>query len=139
MSVFAGCANDNSFLGVFLSEVASHQLRHEEKRLLEKDKDRLLQQKEIVISLSSDESNTNEDESVMLLVMEHDTNKYKVLQEDEREVLLLENLLEKYESNYEWKPQVDKLCFNNFDEEVMFLEVCIDKDESVKDLVRLDG
>ena len=89
--------------------------------------------------MSSDESNTNEDEAVILLMMEPDTNKDTVLEEDEREVLLLENVLEKYESNYEWKPQVDKLCFNNFDEEVMFLEVCIDKDESVKYLVRLDG
>ena len=86
-----------------------------------------------------DEHNPTENEVVMLLVMEPDTNKDTVLEEDEREVLFLENLLEKYESNYEWKPQVDKLCFNNFDDEVMFLEVCIDKDESVKYLVRLDG
>ena len=36
LSVFAGCAKDNPFLGIVLSEVGSHQLRYEEKCLLEK-------------------------------------------------------------------------------------------------------
>ena len=31
-------------------------------------------------------------------------HKYTVLEEDDREMLLLENLLEKYESNCAWKP-----------------------------------
>ena len=31
------------------------------------------------------------------------------------------------------------LCFNSFDEEMKYLEECIDKDESVEDLVSLDG
>ena len=54
-------------------------------------------------------------------------------------MLLLENLLQKSESNCEWKPQVDKLCFNSFDEEMKYLEGCIGKDEGVKYLVSLDG
>ena len=62
-----------------------------------------------------------------------------VLEEADREMLLLENLLEKFESNCEWKHQVDKLCFNSFDEEMKYLEACIGKDNSVKDLVSLDG
>ena len=35
--------------------------------------------------------------------------------------------------------QVNKLCFNSFDEEMKYLKECIGKDESVKDLVSLDG
>ena len=62
-----------------------------------------------------------------------------VLEEADRKMLLLENLLEKPESNYEWKPQVNELCFNSVDEEMKYLEECIGKDESVKDLVSLDG
>ena len=62
-----------------------------------------------------------------------------VLEEAGREMLLLENLLEKSESNCAWKPQVNKLCFNIFYEEMKYLEGCIGKDESVKDLVSLDG
>ena len=54
-------------------------------------------------------------------------------------MLLLENMLEKSESNCEWKSQVNKLCFNSFDEEMKYLEGCIGKDESVKDLISLDG
>ena len=75
-----------------MREVGSDQLRHEEKCLLEKDKDKLLQQKEIVNSLSSDESNTNEDEAVMLPVMEPNTNEDTILEEADREMLLLEKL-----------------------------------------------
>ena len=54
-------------------------------------------------------------------------------------MLLLKNLLEKSESNCEWKPQVNNLCSNSFDEEMKQLEGCIDKDESGKDPVSLDG
>ena len=54
-------------------------------------------------------------------------------------MLLLENLLEKYESNCEWKPQVNKLCSNIFNEEMKCLEEYIGKDECVDDLVSLDG
>ena len=57
------------------------------------------------------------------------------LEEADRDMLLRENLLEKSESKYEWKPQVNKLCFNSFDEEMKYLEGCIGKDESVKDFV----
>ena len=52
-----------------------------------------------------------------------------MLEEADREMLLPENLLEKFESNCEWKPQVNKLCFNSFDEEMKYLEGCIVKDE----------
>ena len=62
-----------------------------------------------------------------------------VLEEADWELLLLANLLEKYESNYELKTQVNKLCLNSFDEEMKYLEECIDKDESVEYLVSLDG
>ena len=62
-----------------------------------------------------------------------------MLEEAGREMLLLENLLEKSESNCEWKPQLNKLCFNSFDEDMKYLEECIDKDESVEDLVSIDG
>ena len=48
LNVFAGCAEGNPFLGFVLSE--------EEKCLVGKDKDEVLQQKEIENSLSSDES-----------------------------------------------------------------------------------
>ena len=61
-----------------------------------------------------------------------------MLEEDDREILLLENLLEKSESNCEWKPQVNKLCFNSFDEKMKYLEECIGKDESGKDPVSPD-
>ena len=81
----------------------------------------------------------SEAESYLVRHNEEDVkHKYMVFKESGREMLLLENLLEKYVSNCEWKPQVNKLCFNNFDEEVMFLEVCINKYESVKYLVHLD-
>ena len=67
------------------------------KSVLEKDKDKLLKQKEIVNSLSSHESNSNENEVVMLPVMETDTNEVTILEEAGRKMLLLENLLEKYD------------------------------------------
>ena len=54
-------------------------------------------------------------------------------------MLLLKNLLDKSESNCEWKPQVNKLCSNIFDEEMKYLEECIGTNESVEDLVSLDG
>ena len=66
-------------------------------------------------------------------------HKYTVLEKADMEMLLLENLLEKSESNCEWKPQVNKLCFNIFDEEMKYLKGCIGKYESVKYLVSLDG
>ena len=66
-------------------------------------------------------------------------HKYTMLEDADREMLLLENLLEKYESNCEWKPQVNKPCFNSFYEEMKYLEGCIGKAESVKDLFSLDG
>ena len=69
LNVFVGCAEGNPFLGVDLSE--------EEKCLAGKDKDEVLQQKEIENSLSSDESNTNEDEAVMLPMMKPDINEDK--------------------------------------------------------------
>ena len=62
-----------------------------------------------------------------------------MLEEADRLMLLLENLLDKYESNFAWKPKVNKLCFNSFYEEMKYLEGCIGKAESVKDLVNLDG
>ena len=45
--------------------------------LQEKDKDEVLQQKEIENSLSSDEGNANEDEAVMLPMMKPDIKKIK--------------------------------------------------------------
>ena len=58
----------------------------------------------------------SEDESFLVRHNEEDVkHKYIVLEESNMEMLLLENLLEKYESNYEWKPQVNELCFNSVD------------------------
>ena len=54
-----------------------------------------------------------------------------VLEEAKREILLLENLLKEFESNCELEPQVSKLCFNNFDEEMKYLEECIGRDENI--------
>ena len=62
-----------------------------------------------------------------------------VLEEADKEILLLENLIKESESNCEWKPQVNKQCFNSFDDEMRYLEGCIGKDKSVKDLISLDG
>ena len=47
--------------------------------------------------MSSDESNSNEYEAVMLPMMEPDTNEVTILEEAGRKMLLLENLLEKYD------------------------------------------
>jgi hypothetical protein len=63
---------------------------------------------------------------------------YVVLEEDNKEILLLENLLKESESNSELEPQVNELCFNSFDEEMRFLEECIGKDAIDKDSVNLD-
>ena len=60
-----------------------------------------------------------------------------MLEEAEREILLLENLLKESESNCELEPQVSKLCFNNFDEEMAYLEDCITRDKNIEDLVRV--
>ena len=48
-------------------------------------------------------------------------HEYTVLEEADRAMLLLENMLQKYVSNCEWKCQVNKLCFNSFDEEMKYL------------------
>ena len=61
-----------------------------------------------------------------------------MLEEDEKEILLLENLLNEFESDCELEPRVNELCFNNFDEEMRFLEECIGKDAVFKDSVSLD-
>ena len=70
---------------------------------------------------------------------EYVKHKYTTLPESNKEMLLLENLLEKSESNCEWKPQVNKPCFNSFYEEMKYLDGYIGKDESVKDPVSPDG
>ena len=62
-----------------------------------------------------------------------------VLGEADREMLLLENLLDKSNFNCEWKPYVNKLCFNSFDRDMKYLDGYIGKDESVKDPVSPDG
>ena len=62
---------------VVLSEVGGWQARCDEECLAGKDKDEVLQQKEIENSLLSDEGNTNEDEAVMLPMMKPDINKDK--------------------------------------------------------------
>jgi len=61
-----------------------------------------------------------------------------VLEEADREVYLLENLLVKSQSNRELEPRVNQLCFNSFDEEMKYLEECIGKDVVVNDSVSLD-
>ena len=109
------------------------------KSVLEKTKDKLLEQKEIVNSLSSDESNSKEDEAVMIPMMELDTNEDTILEEANRDMLLLENLLEKSYSNWKLEPYVNNLCFNSFDEEMKYLERCIDKYEGVKYFISIDG
>ena len=69
---------------------------------------------------------------------EYVTHKYIVLEEAESEILLLEILLEKFESDCELESRVNKLCFNSFDEELKYLQECIGKYEIVKDSVSLD-
>ena len=44
-----------------------------------------------------------------------------MLEEADKEMLLLENMLRKSESICEQKPQVNKLYFNSFDEEIKYL------------------
>ena len=61
-----------------------------------------------------------------------------VLEEADREIYLLENLLGKSESNCEVELQVNKLYFNSLEEEMKYLEERLRKDESVKDSVSLD-
>ena len=73
----------------------------------------------VLIEVESFQARHNDEEDV-----KHEDT---MLVEVDREILLLENLLEKYESNCEWKPQVSKLCFNSFDEEMNYLEACIGK------------
>jgi hypothetical protein len=58
-----------------------------------------------------------------------------VLEEAEREILLLENLLKKSESNWKLGLQVEELCFNNLDEEMKYFEEHIGNDEGIKDSV----
>ena len=61
----------------------------------------------------------SEDESYLVRHNEeYVKHKYTVQEEADREMFLLENLLENSESDCEWKPQVNKLCFNSFDEEM---------------------
>ena len=55
---------------------------------------------------------------------------YSVLEESEREIILLKNMLKESNSSYELRPRVNELCFNNFDEMVMFCEECIVRDAS---------
>ena len=65
VNVFVGYAEDNLSFEVVLSEVGGWQARCDEECLAGRDKDEVLQQKEIENSLSSDEGNANEDEAVM--------------------------------------------------------------------------
>lgn len=58
-----------------------------------------------------------------------------VLEEAEKEILLLENLLKKSESNWKLGLQVEELCFNNIDEEMKYFEEHIGNDEGIKDSV----
>ena len=62
----------------------------------------------------------------------------RLLEEADKEILLLENLLDKSESNCELEPQVKELCFNSFYEEMRFLEECIGRYAVVKDSISLD-
>ena len=84
----------------------------------------------VLSEVESHQSRTNDYEDVK----HADT----VLKEADKEILLLENLLEKSESNCELEPQVNELCFNSFDEEMRFLEECIGRYAVVKDSISLD-
>jgi hypothetical protein len=68
---------------------------------------------------------------------EHVKHKDAVLEEAEREILLLENLLKKSESNWKLGLQVEKLCFNNLDEEMKYFEEHIGNYEGIKDSVEV--
>jgi hypothetical protein len=97
LSVYAGCATDNPFLGVVSSKAEVCPAGHNEG--------------------------------------EHVKHKDAVLEEAEREILLLENLLKKSESNWKLGLQAEKLCFNNLDEEMKYFEEHISNDEGIKDSV----
>jgi hypothetical protein len=97
LSVYAGCATDNPFLGVVSSKAEVCPAGHNEG--------------------------------------EHVKHKDAVLEEAEREILLLENLLKKSESNWKLGLQAEKLCFNNLDEEMKYFEEHIGNDEGIKDSV----
>jgi hypothetical protein len=97
LSVYAGCATDNPFLGVVSSKTEVCPAGHNEG--------------------------------------EHVKHKNAVLEEAEREILLLENLLKKSESNWKLGLQVEELCFNNLDEEMKYFEEHIGNDEGIKDSV----
>ena len=56
----------------------------------------------VLIEVESFQARHNDEEDV-----KHED---AVLEEANREILLLENMLQKSESNCEWKPQVNKLC-----------------------------
>jgi hypothetical protein len=68
---------------------------------------------------------------------EHVKHKDAVLEEARREILLLENLLKKSESNWNLGLQVEKLCFNNLDEEMKYFEEHMGNYEGIKDSVEV--
>ena len=72
VNVFTGYEEDNLSFEVVLSEIGGWQAIWDEECLAGKDKDEVLQQKEIENSLLSDEGNTNEDEAVMFPMMKLD-------------------------------------------------------------------
>jgi hypothetical protein len=99
LSVYAGYATDNPFLGVVSSKAEVCPAGHNEG--------------------------------------EHVKHKDAVLEEAEREILLLENLLKKSEPNWKLGLQVEKLCFNNLDEEMKYFEEHIGNDGGIKDSVEV--
>jgi hypothetical protein len=99
LSVYAGCATDNPFLGVVSSKAEVCPVGHNEG--------------------------------------EHVKHKDAVLEEAEREILLLENLLKKSEPNWKLGLQVEKLCFNNLDEEMNYFEEHIGNYEGIKESVEV--
>jgi len=62
-----------------------------------------------------------------------------MLEEADREILLLENMLREFDSRHELKPQVNNLSFSDFDEEMRFHESCIGKEVNKKDSTNLEG
>ena len=77
VNVLAIYAEDNLYFEVVLSEVGGWPTRCDEECLAGRDKDEVLQQKETENSLSSDEGNANEYESVMLPMIQPNINKDK--------------------------------------------------------------
>ena len=77
VNVLASYVEDNLYFEVVLIEVGGWKERCDEECLARKDKDEVLQQKEIENSLSSDEGNTNKDEAIMLPMMKPDINEVK--------------------------------------------------------------